>query len=319
MAAIRRPIRFLLKLTYAILNRLTGGMYGIVVTTIREFVQHRSLETGASIAYYALFSLFPLIIFLISILGFFIEQERVQAEVFKLVEELFPVPNDAITRLIQQNLQVLVERRNSVSILAAVGLLWAGSNVFTVIARNINRAWHTKAAPLNFLKGRLMAFGMISILAGVLLLSFISTTILKVLAGFEVPFGGGVAIYQTPLWLIATNLIPYFFSFVLFLALYRWIPNTEVRWSEATGGAVVATVAWRLAIAGFTWSIRKGLLNYQVIYGSLATVLIAMFWIYVGSLILLFGAHLSASIAHHRRPKMEGDEAGQAEPIVASD
>ena len=298
---IQRAIHFLFKLTYSPLNRLTGGVYGIVVTAVKEFFRQRALEAGASIAYYALFSLFPLVIFLILILSFFIHSERVQVEVLVFIESLFPVPNEAISSLVGQSLQVLIDRRNSFSLLAVIGLLWAGSNVFMAIARNINRAWHITAAPLNFWKGRLVAFGMISGLAGLLLLSFISNAILNLLSRLQLPFSGGVAIYQTPAWMLFAGLLPYLLSFIIFVITYRWVPNTDVRWSEAISGAVVATIAWRLTIGGLTWVIKFGFLNYEVLYGSVATILIAMFWLHIGSLILLFGAHLSAAIARHRR------------------
>ena len=161
---IRRPIRFILKLSYLVLNRLTWGWYGVVVTTIREFAELRSFESGASIAYYAIFSLVPLIIFLIFILGLFITPAAVEDQVLRLVDEFFPVSNEGIYALVQQNIEILVEQRNSVGILAGVGLLWAGSGVFTSLARNVNRAWHTTAKPLDFFKGRLIAFAMMAAL-----------------------------------------------------------------------------------------------------------------------------------------------------------
>ena len=105
----------------------------------------RSLEAGASIAYYSLFSMIPLIIFLISVLGSFLEQSQVQAEVLRILEGVFPVSQDEVSRLIFQNVEVVVQRRSSVGVVATLALLWAGSNVFTVLARNINGAWHIAA------------------------------------------------------------------------------------------------------------------------------------------------------------------------------
>ena len=75
----------------------------------------------------------------------------------------------------------------------------------------------------------------------------------------------------------------------------------------------MATIAWRAAIFGFAWSVRTGLINYHVVYGSLATILLGMFWIYISSLILLFGAHFSAAIARHRRPKPTANDVAAAE------
>lgn len=282
-------------------RRLAGWTYAILRSTVEEFLRLRSFEAGAGIAFYALFSLFPLLIFLISILGFVLEQDRVQAEVLALLKEVFPVAKDSVTRMIEQNLGTIFERRGSVSILAAIGLLWAGSNVFTAIVRNINLAWRTKTHPLTFLRDRLSAIGIITVLAVVIILSFMATPVLNLLSRFSVPFGDGKAISETGWWFMLSKMPFYFLSFVLFVALYYWVPKTKVRWREAIGGALVATIGWRLAIAGFTWSIKKGLFNYQVIYGSLATILITMFWVYICTLILLLGAHISAAVARHDR------------------
>ena len=83
----------------------------------------------------------------------------------------------------------------------------------------------------------------------------------------------------------------------MFLNLYRWAPHTKVKWSQAMWGAVVATLAWQLAASAFAWFVRSGLAQYQLIYGSLGTVVALMLWIYLCSWITLFGAHLSAAVA----------------------
>jgi membrane protein len=294
------------------IRRLVLWTYAILRSTVEEFLRLRSFEAGAGMAYYALFSLFPLLIFLISILGFVLEQDRVQTEVLGLLQEIFPVAKDSVTRMIEENLGTVFENRGSVSILAALGLLWAGSNVFTAMVRNINLAWRTKTHTLTFLRDRLSAIGIISVLGIVIILSFLSAPVLNILARFSAPFGDGRAISETGWWYTLSKMPFYFLSFILFVALYYWVPKTKVRWKEAVSGALVATVGWRLAIAGFTWSIKKGLFNYQVIYGSLATILITMFWVYISALILLLGAHISAAIARHER--LDKEEVGIPSP-----
>ncbi len=308
MDVIQRSIKFLGRLTYLILNRLTFGLFDIVVTAVQEFSRLEASAAAASIAYYALFSLFPLLLVLLSVLSLFLpfllqflpEDIEAQAELIQLVQEFFPIvdEDEAVVRLVEENLDVLNSQLESVGILGMIGLLWGGSNVFAVLVKNINQAWHIVADPRGFLQKRLVAFGIISILAALLLLSII----LDLVSRFSMPLWENVAVLFTPLWVGVANLLPYIFSFFLFFALYRWVPNTEVRWLEATGGALVATLAWRWAIVGFTWAISQGLVNYQVIYGSLATVVLAMFWFYFSSLIILFGAHFSAAIARHKRP-----------------
>jgi membrane protein len=87
--------------------------------------------------------------------------------------------------------------------------------------------------------------------------------------------------------------------------LYRWLPNTEVLWSEATWGSLIASAGTFMATSIFSWYLgsRSGLTNYNLVYGSLGAIVALMFWIYLLSYIILFGAHLSSSIAYYTRIK----------------
>jgi membrane protein len=284
----------------ATLLRGLGTMVSVLRTSLREFFQLRAMESGASIAFYALFSLFPLLILMVSLLGFILEQEEVHNEVLTFMEEWIPFSQEQILSLVEQNLHGVISQRGPASLLAVLGLFWSGSSVFVALVRSINLAWHTTAAPINFLQGRVIGLTMILILVVLVLASFITNTVLSLLSRFDDPFGIGELLRDTSFWLYVTDSLPYLTSFLLFTGLYRWVPNTRVRWIEAGIGALVAAVAWHIAIAGYAWAIQEGLLNYQLVYGSLATVVITMVWIYLSSLILLFGAHLGAAIAAHR-------------------
>jgi membrane protein len=84
----------------------------------------------------------------------------------------------------------------------------------------------------------------------------------------------------------------------MFVALYRWTPNTQVEWKPASWAALVATVLWQLATYVFTWYLRVGLGRYELVYGSLGAVVALLVLVYVIAWITLFGAHLCAAIMH---------------------
>jgi membrane protein len=90
--------------------------------------------------------------------------------------------------------------------------------------------------------------------------------------------------------------VPWMFAFLTFLGLYRWVPEAKVQWSAAFWGALVASIAWEVAKRGIVWYLSSGLARYRLVYGSLATVVVLMLWIYVSAWIALFGAHLSAAV-----------------------
>ncbi len=277
---------------YHRVNDLTRGSLGVVYDAIQRFGRARAAEAAASIAYYTFFSLFPLLLALIVAGSFVMESQQVQRQVLDFVAEVFPVAQ----QLIERNIQRVLQLRGTVGIVALVGLLWSATGALTVLIRNINLAW-PEAEPRNFLEDRLMALGMVSGLAVLLVISSVSNTVLNILARFSVPIGGGLSVDETPLWTVLLGAVPRTFVFLALLGLYRWVPNTKVRWSEALWGALVAAPAGEIATNGFTWYLSSGIARYELVYGSLGTVVALMLWIYISALVTLFGAHLSAAVA----------------------
>jgi membrane protein len=275
-------------------NGLTGGALGVLNDAIQHFDEARAAEATASIAYYTVFSLFPLLLVLIAGGSFVLESEQVQQRVLDFVAEAFPISQP----LIERNIQSILELRGAVGLVALASLLWSGTGALTVLAHHINRAW-PGAEPRSFLERRLVALAMVGGLAVLLALSSVSSTVLDVLARLSVPLWGGLSIYETPLWTILSNVAPRLLALLALLGLYRWVPNTEVRWSEAFWGALAATLAGEIATNGFAWYLSSGIVQYELVYGSLGAIVALMLWVYIGALIILFGAHLSAAIARH--------------------
>jgi membrane protein len=206
------------------------------------------------------------------------------------------------SKFVQENLLEIIKQRGTVGILGLIGLIWSASGVFLTLTRNINRAW-PGVSFRNFLQSRLLALVMILVITLLLALWFLATTFFSLLPKLDIPIQGSLSIYDTFLWRLLSGLIPWIIAFIVFVAIYRWIPKTHVRWSEAMWGAAFATIAWESATMLFTWYLSSGLTNYELLYGSLGTILALLTWIYLSALITLFGAHLSAAIAQNRRLK----------------
>ena len=283
------------KAVYEGASNLSGGALRILRNALQGFKNSRAPEAAASMAYYAVFSLFPLLLFLVAVGSFFLESEQAYRKVVEVVVEALPVARE----LIERNIQRVLELRGAVGVVGLIGLLWSATGLFTTLAHNINRAW-PEAEPRGFLERRLMALGMVGALAGLLSLSLLSTTVLNLLSRLRVPLWESASIYETPLWTVVSNLIPWLSALLLFFGLYRWVPNTVVKWFEAFWGALIAASAWQITTSAFAWYLSSGLARYELVYGSLGAVVALMFWIYLGSWVALFGAHLSAAIAQHR-------------------
>ena len=141
---------------------------------------------------------------------------------------------------------------------------------------------------------------MIAGLSGLLILSLTLNWITEL-----IPFlnAEGASSSSLGLWKLISSLGSWLTIFLLFLALYRWVPTTDIEWSAAFWGALIASFAWKVATTGFSWYLRSGLGRYQLVYGSLGAIVALLFLIFVVSMVTLFGAHLSAAIDRWKKEK----------------
>lgn len=279
-------------------NRLSGGWLDIVQDAFDHFGKAKASHVAAALAYYAVFSLFPLLLSVIATGSFFLRGELVKQQVVRSVTQVVPVSEDLILRNVEQ----VLEQRGTVGLVGLAGLLWSGTGVFTVLVTHVNQAW-TEAKTRGFLKQRLLGLGigLLGLVAVLLFLSVLSTPVLNILPRLRTALNGETSVLDSPLWTLISTGVPASVVFVLILNLYRWVPNTPVRWSEAAYGAGFVAFAWEVAKRGFAWYVSSDLVEYRLVYGSLGAVVALLLWIYLSSWLILFGAHLSAGVARARR------------------
>jgi membrane protein len=291
-----KKIRTTIQSVHQRVNHRSGGVVDIILTAGKSFDEQHGAEAAASISYYSLFSMFPLLLFLVSILGFFINKIGAPIEIAELITQAIPISRD----LVYNNLIQILNARSLVGIIGIIGLMWAASSVFITVSRNINRAW-SDASVRNVIQNRLVAFTMIVILL-VLTGGWIASTVLfSLVPKIVIPFFGEIDIFQTQTWNYLSNLLPWSLAFLILLGLYFWIPNTQVKWKEAFWGALIASIALNLATRVFTWLMSSGLAAFDILYGSLGTALALLTWVYISALIILIGAHISSAIAQVKR------------------
>lgn len=291
-----KKIRTTIQSVHQRANHRSGGVVDIILTAGKSFDEQHGAEAAASISYYSLFSMFPLLLFLVSILGFFINKIGAPIEIAELITQAIPISRD----LVYNNLIQILNARSLVGIIGIIGLMWAASSVFITVSRNINRAW-SDASVRNVIQNRLVAFTMIVILL-VLTGGWIASTVLfSLVPKIVIPFFGEIDIFQTQTWNYLSNLLPWSLAFLILLGLYFWIPNTQVKWKEAFWGALIASIALNLATRVFTWLMSSGLAAFDILYGSLGTALALLTWVYISALIILIGAHISSAIAQVKR------------------
>ena len=283
------------------INHLSRDRLSILQSAIKTFTEKQAAQASAALAYYTFFSIFPLMLAFIAGGSYFLDSHQVFNTVTQFIQEVLPISR----QVINENLEEILAQRGTAGILSLLILLWSASGMFTNLAYNINLAW-PRARRRNFLQNRLAGLWMIVGLIGLIVLSLALSWLTA-----RLPFMRLDQASPTVLVLlrIISALGSWLMIFLVFLALYHWIPRLRVRWSATLWGALIASLAWKAAITGFGWYLGSSFGQYQLVYGSLGAIVAFLFLIYIISMITLFGAHLSAAI--------ESWESNQVHPAAA--
>lgn len=279
-----------IKAVYRRVDSFTGGVLEILRQTFQGFGETRGSEAAASLAYYAFFSIFPMLLVFIAIGSFFVDQEVVQAQLLNLLQGFLPGGEEVIIA----NIDSVLELRGAVTFISLVTLTWSATSVFNILAKNINRAFPKADIP-NFLKGRLLGLLMILALGLLMILSFFASTLSGLIPVINIPLDGR-ALHETFLWKVGAFLVPVGINMLMFWAMYQWVPTVSVNRKASLISGLLSGVLWELLNNVFTWYLSSGFSQYYLVYGSLWTIVALLFWVYLTATITLIGAHLTASI-----------------------
>jgi membrane protein len=285
-----------IKELYQRADLISGKRLNILKDAIETFNITRAGPASASLAYYVIFSLFPLLLVLISAGGFILDSEQVYLKVSQLLQKNLP---PASFEWIVENLQQILEQRGTIGIIGLATLLWAASGGFISLAYNINLAW-IEAPQRNYFQGRLIGLQMIGGLSVFFMLFLITDSIINILNIMNLPFAG---FRDLSLWQWLSNSVSWLVIFILFFVLYFWVPTVNVTAKAAFWGALVASIAWKAATALFVLYVRSGFGRYELIYGSVGALVAFLFLIYILATVTLFGAHLTSAI--DRKSKLD--------------
>lgn len=288
-----------------LLNQASGGWLGMLGRAANHVLAPDSSQVAASIAYFALLSLFPLTLFTIAIASVWLDPLLIEADVISRLEFVAP----ALGQLLGQNIERIVIERRSVTGFAVITLLWSGSTIFHVITRALDTIWEVgRRRPVWRHRGVAIVTALsLSIL--LLIASLIGSTVITVLNTLaSAPVRNFYATLST--------LFPPLLSIILFGLLYYFLPHTPITVHDVLPGAVIAGLLWELAKRGFLYFVATYLSLSNLVYGSVATLVAFLFWAYISSVIFLYGAHINVGYRRLRREKVLNEKPTPVEPAA---
>lgn len=252
---------------------------------------------AAALAYYSVFSIFPLTLLLAigisQVLGAAVAQEQIANAL-----NLF-LPEAEITELLIRNINQAMNQNRSFGLVAFVGLVWAGLGVFTNVTSALDLIFNV---PRNrsLWRQRLVAVAMVVILVVLITTSFLVSGVIALLSL--------LFINTSSTWLtIASIFLPLGLNMMIFLLLFRYVPARPVHWDAIWPAAILGAVGFELARRAFNWYLAN-LANFQVIYGSITAVIVLLFWAYLLSSLFLFSAELCAQMNEWLEAREDAEE-----------
>ena len=279
----------------------TAAWRGVV-----ELVNGNDLTHAASIAYYALLSFFPFLLLVFSLLGSITDDENDRIAVLAFVFRYFPTQLD----FVNNQLVAFRETRFELGLAGALALIWASLGVFGAVTSGVNEAWGVERQR-SFLKHRMVSFMMMVAAGGVMIVALLLVSAVEVAhaSGFGVLLArfGWLAVLQT----LTADYLATVLLIVAVGLVYYYIPNAKTRFRDVWVGAALTGLLWRIAFDGFSWYIARNT-SLTMIHGSIAAVVVFLLWIYVSSIILMFGVEFTASYARLRRHRPDDMPAAPA-------
>ncbi len=280
-----------LKLLKAKDRLLKTPFWHLIVLTVKGLDDHDTTQRAAGVAYYAILSAFPLLLGLIAVFGYFLPSLNLQEELLIFVGKNMPGATD----FLRLNIENIVKLRGTVGVLSIVLLFWSASGMFGAISQAVNRAWDNRRGR-RFYIGKAHEVGM-ALGTGILFLFSLGASTLISISGeiFDLPPSFIILVEA------GSRLTAFLLLLAVFLLLYKYIPNVKTHWRYVWPGALLAAILFEVARTLFILYLGK-YANYQLIYGSIASIIILLVWIYYSAFIMILGAEFTFQYSRLRCP-----------------
>lgn len=268
-----------------------------------ELYSSEGLTHAASIAFYALLSIFPFFLLLFSIIGSLTEDPTARDSVVTFTFRYFPRQFDFVSGQIDS----FRTNRVGIGVGGGLALAYASLGVFNALSSAVNHSWGVEKRR-SFLRHRLFSFVMM-LSAGAMFV--VAIAIVGAVRVVEARWFSSLEVRGA--WLdqlrgVGTDWAALGLLVVCVALVFRFVPNVRVSFADVWPGAIVTAVLWRVAFALFSWYAAD--LSQWSVHGSVAAVVVFLLWIYVSSVVLLYGVEMTAAYVRlrlaERRPALAG-------------
>lgn len=262
----------------------------LVAATVRGYFDDRGPQLSAAIAYFALFAVFPLTILLVAAFGLVAGDGTARSDVIDVVMRNVPLRDDGRADL-QSALHEVTSNAEAFGIVGIAGLIFSASGLMGALRHALSRAFDVEEQRPPLL-GKLVDVGLV-LAVGLVAAASLGLTVVTQFAVSLSPWLDELA----PLTIVTT----------VCAVLYRFVPARRVRWRQCAAGALLAGLGYEAVKTGFAFYLDE-FATYGAVYGSIATVIAFMFFVFLTANVFILGAELAAAWPHvHGEPERDED------------
>lgn len=266
------------------------------------FSEHKALKLSASLAYYTIFSLAPMLIVIIALSSFFLGKKAIEGQIYGQLNEF--IGNEAALQIQQIIKNTSLSGNTTIAtIIGVIALIIGATGVFTEIQDSINTVWGIKVKPkrgwLKMLKNRLLSFSMVVSLGFLLMISLLVSALVSAFSKKLAVFFPELTIY---VFQVVDFLLTYGIITLLFAIVFKVLPDAKIKWKDVLVGAIFTATLFIIGELGITFYLGRS--NLGLAYGAAGSVIVILVWVYYSSIILYFGAEFTHIYARRHGSKI---------------
>jgi membrane protein len=262
-----------------------------VRSAFRFFFEHDGFFLAAGLSFYVVICIVPFLLLVVAGSAFLISDDMVLREVVDRLGSLLPVYQAEM----EAALRAVIDARGVTSLVGTLILVFFASQLFAATRLVLNRVFQHKGRGL--IHGMLFDMGMILSLTVGFLVSIGVSGAFAWVRGLALLAGRGPLVPVALHWL--GLMLTVLLDTVLFVMIFRFVPNRRIRWGSVLIGGLATAVLWELAKQAFRWYIERAGV-YSAVYGSLGVTIALMMWVYYSATVFILGAALIRGLEEHR-------------------
>ena len=273
----------------------------LIARVVQEMGEDDATHMAASVSYYTVLSIFPLVIALSAIIGWLAGSESRQDDVVEYVVDFLP----GSEQFVRDSIEGAERFKETLGAVAVLGLMWSASAIFGSITVVVNRAWDIREN-LPFYKNKPRQLAMALGVGMLFALSLGITGFMQWATAIEIGNRSAADLLGGDVFTIVLRIPAALISFSIFLLIYKFLPNTKTYWKYVWMGAAVAAILFEASKNLFLYYLSN-FAEFDQLYGNVASVITLMVWAYVCAIILILGAELASEYGRMKMGVARGE------------